>query len=68
MNHVIAIPELAQRLGVDARTAEEVARDAGRGPTPGQHRSRKSLSPMRGIGQITVDEFIKGSMPQRIRV
>ena len=28
MNHLIAIPKLAQRLGVDARTAEEVARDA----------------------------------------
>jgi hypothetical protein len=29
MKHVIAIPELAQRLGVDAQTAEELARDVG---------------------------------------
>jgi hypothetical protein len=29
MKHLIAIPELAQRLGVDARTAEELARDVG---------------------------------------
>jgi hypothetical protein len=26
MNHLIAIPKLAQRLGVDARTAEELGR------------------------------------------
>jgi hypothetical protein len=60
MKHVIAIPELAQRLGVDARTVEELARDAGRGPTRGRHRSRRSPEPMRGIGQITVEEFYKG--------
>jgi hypothetical protein len=28
----------------------------------------KEPEPMRGIGSITVEEFIKGSMPQRIRV
>ena len=28
----------------------------------------KPPKPMRGIGSITVEEFIKGSMPQRIRV
>src|SRR4030088_3117079 len=27
----------------------------------------KEPEPMRGIGQITVEEFIRGSMPQRIR-
>jgi hypothetical protein len=28
----------------------------------------KEPEPMRGIGQITVEEFIRGSMPARIRV
>jgi hypothetical protein len=28
----------------------------------------KEPEPMRGIGQISVEEFIKLSMPQRIRV
>jgi hypothetical protein len=28
MKYIIAIPELPERLGVDARTAEEFARDA----------------------------------------
>jgi len=28
----------------------------------------KEPEPMRGIGQITVEEFIKGSMSARIRV
>jgi hypothetical protein len=28
----------------------------------------KEPEPMRGIGQITVEEFIKGSAPLRIRV
>jgi len=28
----------------------------------------KEPEPMRGIGQITVDEFLKGAMPQKLRV
>jgi hypothetical protein len=35
---------------------------------PTKPREPKPLEPMRGIGQITVEEFIKGSMPPRIRV
>ena len=54
MNHVIAIPELAQRLGVDARTAEEVARDAGRG-----HRSRRSLSLCVALGRSLLMNLLR---------
>jgi hypothetical protein len=61
MKHVIAIPELTQRLGVsDSRCrSRPYTRSA---PKP------KEPEPMRGIGQITVDEFIKLSTPPRIRV
>ena len=59
MKHVIRIPELAQRLGVDARTAEELARDAGRGPTRGRHRSRRSLSLCVALGRSLLMNLLR---------